>query len=304
MILCGVCSLVTLTGCVGKSYTPSAVPKEAVVVHNYDIEIVDERNIPLEGATIDYTLTVPGYTDVTGTIVSGKEGRGHIKCETHSGAAVQPNGSIYHYAVNNSSSLKYNISKQYHFSSNDKINFACAEQTTKDSCIKKQRVVLYNYVSNDIAEPLKGKIQKIVSEIMLEAFLRDSLLAREPITLEKFKGNLYLNMNFKSLNTYNSTKLNKYDIGKILFDDVLRKILTHLDKRLWDSKDIYGYELTILAPSKNFIEKNSKEEQIEYKFFLPKKIVNQYKDMDISGQKLLDSSIILQNGERVDLKLQ
>lgn len=303
LVHCGICLLLTLTGCTGKNYIPPTLSKEAVVVHKYHIDITDEKNTPIEGATIEYTLIVPGYSDVAGKIITGKDGIVRIEGKTHSGTVLQPNGSIYTYA-GNASTLKYIISKQYHFSINDKINFTCPRNNSTDDCTNKINAKLNNYVDKDIKAPLRGKIEGVVSRIMLEAFVRESLLVNDPVSLEKFKDNLYLKMNFISLNKYNSIKLNKYDVGKILFDDILRKILTHLDEDLRDSKEFNGYVLTVTTYLKNFVDEKSKDVKVEYKFYLPKKIVTQYKEMDISGQKLLDSSVILQNGERVELKLQ
>jgi len=37
---------------------------------------------------------------------------------------------------------------------------------------------------------------------------------------------------------------------------------------------------------------------------IPEKIVRQYKNKDISGQQVLDASVILMDGERIELKLQ
>lgn len=295
------CTLLIFSGCVQKRYTAPVLSKEAIIDHKYNIKVVDEMGTPVEGATLEYTLIVPGYTDISETTVIGKNGYVYITGKTHSGTVVQPNGNIYHYA-GNKSTIKYRVIKKNHFLSNGEIQFECGEEK-ENGCVKEQTIVACNYISRTIKQPLRDKVEKVVSQIMIEAFLRDSLLATEPVTIENFKGNPYIKMNLINLTTYNSIKLNKYDIGKVLFDDVIRKILTHLDSGLHDSSDFYGYELTIRTSSKNFVG-SSHEEQIEYKFFLPKKMVSRYKDMDVSGQTLLDSSIILQNGERVELKLQ
>lgn len=301
IFLATTCTLLFFLGCVEKRYAGPALSKEAIIDHKYNIKVVDEMGAPLDGATFEYALIVPGYTDISDTTVVGKGGSVSIAGKTHSGAVIQPNGSIYHYA-GNKSTLKYRVIKKDHFGSSGEIQFECAEE--KDNgCVKEQTIVACNYVSRAIKQPLRDKVKNVISQAMIEAILRDSLLATEPVTIENFKGKPYLKMNLISLNTYNSIKLNKYDVGKILFDDVIRKILTHLDSGLRDSSSFYGYELTIITSSKNFVS-SSREEQIEYKFLLPQKMVSRYKDMDVSGQTLLDSSIILQNGERVELKLQ
>ncbi|MEQ1838436.1 MAG: hypothetical protein ABL858_08930, partial [Candidatus Nitrotoga sp.] len=60
---------------------------------------------------------------------------------------------------------------------------------------------------------------------------------------------------------------------------------------------IYGH-------MKSFADKAAVSEKIEYRFLIPQEIVKKYKDKDISGQQLLDASVILMNDERIELKLQ
>ena len=103
---------------------------------------------------------------------------------------------------------------------------------------------------------------------------------------------------------YNSLKLNKYDVGKRLFDEVVRKILTPLNKYVNVSDIFYGYNLIVIGQYKNFLHENDKAKIIEYQFMIPANIVKQYKNKDISGQQVLDGSVILMDDERIQLKLQ
>ena len=68
--------------------------------------------------------------------------------------------------------------------------------------------------------------------------------------------------------------------------------------------ELYGYDLIVNGYTKSFADENASNTEIEYRFYIPKDVVAKYKNKDISGQQLLDSSIILMDDERVDFKLQ
>lgn len=103
---------------------------------------------------------------------------------------------------------------------------------------------------------------------------------------------------------FNSLKLDKYDIGKKVFDEIIRKILSPLNDYIGDSELFYGYDLAVTGHTKSFAEETAVSEDIEYRFMIPESIVSKYKDKDISGQQVLDSSIILMDDERVEFRLQ
>jgi len=118
------------------------------------------------------------------------------------------------------------------------------------------------------------------------------------------KAKKYLKFKFVNTNVYNSLRLTKYDIAKILFDEVIRKILDPLNYHISDPTQFYGYDLTILAGTKSFARKSDIPTLIEYRFIIPQATVGKYKDKDISGQDVLNESIILMDDERIELKLQ
>ena len=70
------------------------------------------------------------------------------------------------------------------------------------------------------------------------------------------------------------------------------------------SELFYGYDLSVTGHTKSFAEETAVSEDIEYRFMIPESIVSKYKDKDISGQQVLDSSIILMDDERVEFRLQ
>ncbi|MDP1816779.1 MAG: hypothetical protein Q8K92_20160, partial [Leadbetterella sp.] len=116
--------------------------------------------------------------------------------------------------------------------------------------------------------------------------------------------NNYLQFKFANINVYNSLKLNKYDIGKTLFDDVIRKILSPFNEYIGNSNLFYGYDITVVGHTKSFAEEYATSKAVEYRFLMPEGVVRKYKNKDISGQQVLDQSVILMDDERIELKLQ
>ena len=140
--------------------------------------------------------------------------------------------------------------------------------------------------------------------VILSSLLSDCILEYYSVNLQEFKKEDYITFKFDNKVVYNSLQLNKYDIAERLFDEVVRKILNPLNDNLGVSKQIFGYGLNIRAATKSFTDEDAVAERLIYDFYLPQDVVNSYKNLDITGQRLLDESIILLNGERIGLKLQ
>ena len=68
--------------------------------------------------------------------------------------------------------------------------------------------------------------------IILQGLVTESILETQSVNLVQFKDNNYLQIKFANVNVYNSLKLDKYDIGKRLFDEVVRKVLTPLNEHV------------------------------------------------------------------------
>lgn len=160
------------------------------------------------------------------------------------------------------------------------------------------------FVLLDKDDKLKAKIYRFLDIIKMQGYLSDAYLKYRSINVTEFKGKKYIKFDFDSGITYNSIKLNKYDIAKNLFDDVIRKILNPLNDNISDPKRFYGYDLTVIGSTKSFADKYASTKQIVYRFYIPENAVKSYKDKDISGQQLIDKSVILMDDERIDLKLQ
>jgi len=151
---------------------------------------------------------------------------------------------------------------------------------------------------------LKSKIIGFIDLLQLKSLLTNSILDYYSINIIEFKNKQYLTFDFIHTNEYNSLKLDKYEIAKRIFDEVIRKVLNPLNDNLENSKEFEGYKLMVKTRTRSFTEDKDRSEDLIYEFYIPQNIVKSYKNLDITGQQVLDNSIILLNSERIDLKLQ
>lgn len=131
-----------------------------------------------------------------------------------------------------------------------------------------------------------------------------SYLKYRSIDLSTFKNNSYLNFTFQSTYEINLLKLNKYDIAKRFFDNIVRQVLEPLNRQFFNTTLFYGYDIKIIGSAKSFADKYASSQEIIYRFLIPNDVVKSYKDKDISSQTLLDKSIILMDDDRIELQLQ
>jgi hypothetical protein len=88
-----------------------------------------------------------------------------------------------------------------------------------------------------------------------------------------------------------------------MFDDVVRKMIDVVAPAV-SKFQLEGYEIGVTTAYGNAANDYSDQKPLYYQFYLPKKMVQSYKNKDITGQQLISASIILLNDERIDLKLQ
>ena len=162
-----------------------------------------------------------------------------------------------------------------------------------------------DYYCSELRKPTQasfaGKLDIWVRAIKLSGDIRNVELER--ICQENFKGKNYIALDFEHHAKFNELKLNNYGIGVLVFDEVVRKLLEPIASAS-SNLPLDGYKLTIRTQKSNFIDKASPSEYLAYDFYLPRDLVRQYKQSDISGQKLVNGSIVLLDGERIDLDLK
>lgn len=158
--------------------------------------------------------------------------------------------------------------------------------------------------SNTGNQSLKKKILSFIDLIRIQSLIQSAELKLFSISNVLFKENSYLSIGFDHQITFNSLKLNKYDIGKRIFDEVIRKVLSPLNEYIYSPADFWGYDLSVEGKTKDFSDETANPTVVLYRFLIPAEIVKSYKNLDITGQQLLDSSVILLDNERIELRLQ
>ena len=161
-----------------------------------------------------------------------------------------------------------------------------------------------DFLSSSKDKELRDRVLRFIESIRLESILNEADVMLKGIGMVDFKGKKYLQVKVNSTTQYNNLKLNKYDIGKRIFDDTVRKMLNPLNSAIAAPKAYYGYDIMVYGYSKSFADKYAVPDKHEFRFLMPESVVRRYKDKDISGQALLDASVILLNDERIDMKLQ
>lgn len=300
----------TPTSSAPQTSTYSAPQKKGFpdIVHTYELLVKDSAGHPLETALVTFTATVEGKTASTKTGCT-TDADGLCKLEV----AVSQNPTYATYFESYGSKVNYVVSKTGFYSGAGTLSssFGSKHSYTKEQPTK-GAVTIYqavDYLSEAFAtsssdRDLRDQALKFMSLIRLQSLIVDADVMLRGMGTSSFKSRKYFQIKINTTTTFNSLKLDKYSIAKRLFDDSIRKILNPLNENISNPKSFYGYDLTIYGYTKSFAEKDASPEKIEYRFLIPQETVKRYKDKDISGQQVLDSSVILMNDERIELKLQ
>lgn len=296
--------------------------------HNYEITVVDSFNKPVKNAKVAYkAFDIINHKDVLKTngievLQSHKDEVGHnLNVFRYKVVAIPDNS--YTTWVDYKTKLILEVAADSYYSkiitlqsdygTLQKATSAAPEKdiSTNNGVVK--AVVKLDSI-NDYFGPgllilnknyeLKQKIYNFVDDIKIQSYLSDVYLKKHSIDLSQFKGNKYVKFEFNSEIVYNSLKLNKYDIAKTLFDEVIRKMLNPLNDHIYDVRLFYGYDLIVVGKTKDFSGRTATTKQIVYRFYIPGNVAKSYKEKDITGQQLIDKSIVLMDDERIDLKLQ
>lgn len=283
--------------------------------HIYRIKVVDINKKSISGVNIEYSISAgegnnkkygKSYTNPQGNFIDSLE---ISSCKK----------KFY-------STMELRLSKNDYYSKDSTFDFASNNLETQGLEISESGLKLqkdydnemsmtftlfspYDYftesfLKSKIAANLRNNILQFLDLLIVQSYLNNCYLEFHSISVQSFKEKKYLQFGFNTNDVFNSIKMNKYDIGKNVFDEIIRKSLNPLNDYLSNAKDLYGFVLTVKSYQKNFLNEYEIPQTIEYKFFIPRTIVKKYKEKDITGQNVLDSSIILMDNERIELKLQ
>lgn len=152
-------------------------------------------------------------------------------------------------------------------------------------------------------DPLSTQLSAWALRIMSRAKVQGASLNRGSICRNEFKRKRYAALSLTHDSTYNEIRLNDYAIGVRVFDEVIRKLLDPMAAAVTELA-VDGYDISVLVKRENFVDKTRPATFMSYRFYLPRATVQSYKDKDITGQQLIDASVILRDEERIDLRLQ
>lgn len=276
------------------------------VIHGYELLVKNINEQPIEGASVLFS-----------THVKNQSGSTKIECVTDAKGVCKAEFEVIQNPIDRNiasydSSVDYYASKEGFYSSSGKLESSYGSEYSYTDNPVTGSVALYKpvdylsetFVNSATARKLPEQALKFISSIRLQSVIVDTDIMLRSIGTSMFKEKKYFQMKINTTTTYNSLKLDKYGIAKRLFDDSIRKILNPLNDNISNPKAFYGYDLIIYGYTKSFADESASAEKIEYRFLIPQNTVKRYKDKDISGQQLLDASVILMNDERIDLKLQ
>lgn len=284
------------------SYAP-VVAETPSVTHEYNVTAVDAEGKPLAGADVVIKVTSKGTPDKEAKCVTDATGR----CEVVSIQVKKDPSYTYitsytSHATAVADKLGYYTAKSVEF-----INDSTKKSNSRD--IKLRLIQPLDYLDANLKKSaadkeLRGRVLRFLEVIKLQSLLNDAEVVLGGIGTSEFKGKKYLRVRVNSTTVYNSLKLDKYAIGKQLYDETVRKLLNPLNDHIAAPKAYFGYDIVVNGYTKNLTEKYATPTKIEYRFLLPEAAVRRYKEKDISGQALLDAGVQLIDDERVEFKLQ
>lgn len=153
------------------------------------------------------------------------------------------------------------------------------------------------------SKALAGQMSTWVDTLRLRAIIQNTVVNHGDFCTTNFKNKRYASVVLAHTSTYNSLKLTSYQIGTRMFDEVVRKMLDVVAPAV-ATFPLDGYEIRVNTAMGDASDDYRNPKSLSYQFYLPKKAVASYKNKDLTGQQLLDASVVLLNDERIDLKLQ
>jgi len=286
-------------------------------IHKYSIKIVDVEGKPVENANIEYQIKAEAAQNMLTASVAGTEVNKRIPTPKDSVVVDQIVAPLYDgnlQSVNDyRSSLSYRITKQGYYTQTGDLYSRYGSyryESNPETVVKVVKLVRsIDYLSpeftNSISdEILKEKILLFIDNIILKGLLANSILQLQSIQINDFKEKPYIHFSYSNVNVYNTVRMNKYDIAKDIFDEVIRKILTPMNNHIGASDLFYGYDIEIRVRSESFLDEYDSVKETTYRYLMPEETVRSYKNNDLSGQQLIDRSIVIMDDERIDLKLQ
>ncbi len=119
---------------------------------------------------------------------------------------------------------------------------------------------------------------------------------------EIFKEKKYLVSSYLDKRAYNSNRVNQAERIARTIQEYF-PIIKGKEESLLSLKEIDGLKLEVKIAFRDFVDKSSRTQYEELKFYVPKDALKLFIDVDITDQELIDKSIILLNDNRVRVNL-
>lgn len=286
--------------------------------HEYLYQVVDRHNRPVRGALVSAKLPVAAVT-------SAATDNGKIQCTTDLEGKcalvlpvlmrpIAPQSAAGGQRPHNATTFSYDTSltatvTARGFSAAPDLAAISAKQASAQVTRKITLPTPLDYICPELNDPRNAKVttalEKWAVPMVMAGLEREVRLNN--LCVEQFKGNQYLTLGFDHSYTFNQAKLNQYGIGARIFDEVIRKILssgtTMAEKLSLEGISANGYAFKIKAKSSNLADQASAPRILNYVFYLPRQLAKRYRESDVSGQQLINGSVVLLDGERIDLDL-
>jgi hypothetical protein len=119
---------------------------------------------------------------------------------------------------------------------------------------------------------------------------------------EVFKEKKYLVSSYLDTRAYNSNRVNQAERIARTIQEYF-PVIKEKEESLLSLKEIDGLKVEVKIAFRDFVDKSSRTQYEELKFYVPKDSLKLFIDADITDQELIDKSIILLNDNRVRVNL-
>jgi hypothetical protein len=180
--------------------------------------------------------------------------------------------------------------------SSDPENFARAGQDATSETVNTQMPV----PTRADAERLETKYKSQFDALAAAGLTNYHFVQYAPPSLAVFRNQIVLQLTLRNPNTFDKEATSIYKRAARSFDLFLAPQLKSILERIPDDAELGGLDITVLNDLTGPAEHSS--EAVE--FVCPLKAIRKFGEADITNQELINQSVILVNGVRINLNLQ
>ena len=305
--------VILITGCVAK--------QPSIGRHDYTVSVVNTSGEPVEGAIISGNcLDRPSHKEKPISCTTSQKGQCVFQVETNAG--------YYRDYINNSgwkwgfaSMISVNAEKLEYFTTlYDMYEMSYDVERTDYGSIPpisvpeqlnikliplKEVLCRQEFVSSRDFETAHKNIEKTIRNTRELIDVKGAGI--KSLLIAEYKNNNYIGIDIDYPIVFNSEKSSRYENVRDIIDAVIRGVAKIMDTNFYHWC-VSGFKIEVHAERRSFINSRMKRydpsaEVLNLNIYLLKDMVHKYKEDNITGQHLIDSSIVLLNGERIDVKM-